>query len=352
MATHVVGEVGGWRRIGLLTLLVSGALGSTAHAQAPSEARLRFGGAGGLVASGDQQSVFRLDLPVLSGEIHAGWVAHENVVLEARLGGGAFLSDSLGPGGLLDLGLGLEVGGDVEGTRLWGSAHLGAGVTGDLVRPVLHLAIGIDVAVSPEVGLGPTIEYGHVFEEDGEGSSDDAAWVSIGATLTYRPPTSPSAPPEPPPPPVVHPPRPPRTPPPAPVHPPVEPEVFLDMLDEAAGLEPRELLVPVLFHFDSTELVACSVASLRSLRDHLAEHDEIQVLEIEGHADGSGGDDYNRDLSERRAAAIRDWLVEHGIVPERLRVAARGEASPVETNDDEAGREQNRRARFRVVQER
>ena len=56
---------------------------------------------------------------------------------------------------------------------------------------MLHLAIGIDVAVSPEVGLGPTIEYGHVFEEDGEGSSDDAAWVSIGATLTYRPPTSP-----------------------------------------------------------------------------------------------------------------------------------------------------------------
>ncbi|MCA9580098.1 MAG: OmpA family protein, partial [Myxococcales bacterium] len=119
-----------------------------------------------------------------------------------------------------------------------------------------------------------------------------------------------------------------------------------------AGLEPRELLVPVLFHFDSTELVACSVASLRPLRDHLLEHDEIEVLEIEGHADGSGSDAYNRDLSLRRAEAIRDWLVEHGVDPERLRVAARGESAPVEGNDDETGREQNRRARFRVVMER
>ena len=124
------------------------------------------------------------------------------------------------------------------------------------------------------------------------------------------------------------------------------------MLDEAAGLEPRELIVNVLFAFDSTDLVQCSVASLPSLRDHLERHPEVELLEIEGHADGSGSDEYNRDLSLRRARAIREWLVEHGVSAERLRVAAQGESAPLEPNDAEDGRSQNRRARFRVVLER
>lgn len=124
------------------------------------------------------------------------------------------------------------------------------------------------------------------------------------------------------------------------------------MIDEAAGLRPRELLVPVLFRFDSTALLACSEASLRSLRDHLNERPSIELLEIEGHADASGTDAYNRDLSRRRAEAIRAWLIAHGVAPERLRVAARGESAPVEANDDEVGRQQNRQARFLVVRER
>lgn len=340
--------VGTWL---LLLALAASFLPARAAAQPLSDARLRLALGGGLVASGDQHSVFDLDLPVAAGAIHAGWVAHEAVVLEARLGGGAFFSSSSDPGGLLDLSVGIEAGGDVDVARLWGSVHAGAGVTGDLVRPVLHLALGIDVALSDEVALGPFLAYGHLFEEDAEGASDDAAWVLVGAGLTWRLPTAPSSPPAPPPPPRVARLALPRTPPP-PGPPPLAPEAFVEMLDEAAGLEPRELLVPVLFHFDSTELVACSVASLRSLRDHLVEHPEIALLEIEGHADGSGSDAYNRDLSLRRAEAIRAWLVANGVASERLRAAARGERAPVESNDAEPGREQNRRARFRVVLER
>jgi outer membrane protein OmpA-like peptidoglycan-associated protein len=123
------------------------------------------------------------------------------------------------------------------------------------------------------------------------------------------------------------------------------------LIDEAAGTRPRELLVPVLFAFDSTEIVPCSLPSLHALREHLAEHPEIRVLEIEGHADGSGTDEYNDALSLRRAEAIGEWLVAHGVEPERLRTAAQGERAPVEANEDDAGREQNRRARFRVISE-
>lgn len=133
--------------------------------------------------------------------------------------------------------------------------------------------------------------------------------------------------------------------------PPADDEEILTMIERAVGIEPRELVVPILFQFDSTEMVACSIASLHSLAEHLGQHPEIELLEIEGHADGSGADAYNQDLSERRAQAVRDWLVDHGVEEERLQVAARGEDTPIESNEEEAGREQNRRVRFRVLRE-
>lgn len=334
----------------MLVLFAAG----TASAQEASELRLRGAISGGFVVSGDQHSVFGLDLPVLQGEVQAGWVAHEVVVLEARLGGGAFLSSSRDPGGLIDLSVGVEVGGDLDVGRAWGSVHAGAGLTGDLVRPVLRLALGLDIDASEEFAVGPVIAYGHVFQDDGEPFSDDASFVTIGISLTHQGRLGPRGEDTTPPPRRPRPPlpaaRPPRLPTPPP--PPSPPEELMDMLDEAAGLAPRELIVNVLFTFDSTDLVQCSVASLHSLRDHLARHPEVELLEIEGHADGSGGDEYNLDLSLRRARVIRQWLVEHGVEAERLRVAARGEAAPLESNEAEDGRSQNRRARFRVVLER
>ena len=125
----------------------------------------------------------------------------------------------------------------------------------------------------------------------------------------------------------------------------------MTLIDRAAGTRPRELLVPVLFQLDSVEIVPCSISALHALLEHLEEHPEIRLLEIEGNADGSGSDEHNDELSLRRAEAIRDWLVERGVEAERLRVAARGERAPVETNDDEEGRAQNRRARFHVLLE-
>ncbi len=334
------------RRAGTLVFLLLSAATANARADDPPPVRARASAGAGYVVSADQRKQLGLDLPLAEAQLRAGWVATEFLIVEAALSGGAFFSGGRTPGGLIDLSVGAELGVDAPGARPWFSVHAGAGVTGDLVRPVLRIAAGVDVPASPEVTLGPMLEYAHVFQDDGPGFTDDAQFFTLALTLTYRPAPSPPPPPSPPP---SSPPRRVRRPPPPP---PAQPtEELLELVDRAAGTRPRELLVPVLFAFDSAELVPCSVPALHALLEHLGEHAEIRLLEIEGHADGSGSDEYNDALSLRRAEAIRDWLIAHGVAPERLRVAARGERAPVETNDDGAGREQNRRVRFRVLVE-
>lgn len=340
-------------RTALLALCVALALPSgTARADTPSEFRLRATGAVGYVLSADQHAVFNLELPVVEGRAHFGWVVLEPLVLEVAVGSGAYFASAGDTGALLDATLGAEVGAQEGPARLWLSAHLGAGLTGTLVRPVLRLALGADMAVDDVVALGPTFGYLHVFQDDGENESDDAIALSVGLTFTIRPRLGESSPPPP------APPAPPpartrvlRVPPPDPAPPPVPTEQLMDMLDEAAGLAPRELLVPVLFAFDSTDIVPCTMPSLYRLREHLAAHPELEELTIEGHADGQGDPDYNEALGLARAEAIRDWLVEHGIAPERLQVASRGDQAPMEGNETDEERFQNRRARFLVTEE-
>lgn len=309
--------------------------------------RLRGSAAGGFVMSADQHSVLALDLPVVEGRVSAGWIAADFLVLEVLASGGAFFSSSASPGALLDLALGAEAGVVAGVARPWLSLHVGAGLTGDLVRPVLRIGAGVDVVISSELAIGPALAYGHVFQEDGREFTDDAQFLTLGLSLTYRPPPPAPAPP----PPAPPPPRRVRRAPPPPPPPPTPTAELMTLIDEAAGTRPRELLVPVLFEFDSTAFVPCSIGALHSLREHLEAHPEILVLEIEGHADGTGSEEYNDALSLRRAEAVRDWLVARGIAPERLRVSARGERAPVEPNEEEAGREQNRRVRFRVIAE-
>jgi len=74
-------------------------------------------------------------------------------------------------------------------------------------------------------------------------------------------------------------------------------------------------------------------------------------LLIEGHTDSRGADDYNQSLSARRADAVRTALMERGISNDRLRSKGLGEAYPVATNDNEAGRQQNRRVEIVVSDE-
>jgi outer membrane protein OmpA-like peptidoglycan-associated protein len=66
-------------------------------------------------------------------------------------------------------------------------------------------------------------------------------------------------------------------------------------------------------------------------------------LEIEGHTDSVGGDEYNQQLSERRAGAVRDYLVQQGISGDSIVARGLGKTSPVASNDTPEGRQQNRR---------
>jgi outer membrane protein OmpA-like peptidoglycan-associated protein len=67
------------------------------------------------------------------------------------------------------------------------------------------------------------------------------------------------------------------------------------------------------------------------------------MVQVEGHTDSQGGEEYNLQLSDRRAYAVRDALTSRGISPTRIQTRGLGEAFPVATNDTAAGRQQNRR---------
>jgi peptidoglycan-associated lipoprotein len=104
-------------------------------------------------------------------------------------------------------------------------------------------------------------------------------------------------------------------------------------------------LQPVFFDYDSDALREDARATLdrnaRALRDNATLR-----LVIEGHCDERGTAEYNQALGERRAQAVRDYLVQAGITQDRLRLISYGKERPFATGSDEAAYAQNRRAHF------
>ena len=72
-------------------------------------------------------------------------------------------------------------------------------------------------------------------------------------------------------------------------------------------------------------------------------------IEISGHTDNQGGEEFNRKLSESRARAVVDYLIANNIIRERLAFKGYGKSQPISSNDDETGRQQNRRTEFKVI---
>src|SRR5439155_26742044 len=66
-------------------------------------------------------------------------------------------------------------------------------------------------------------------------------------------------------------------------------------------------------------------------------------LQVEGHTDAVGTDEYNQSLSERRASAVRDYLVQQGIAANSVDARGFGKTQPIATNETGEGRQQNRR---------
>tara|TARA_R100000900_G_scaffold102403_1_gene79473 strand:+ start:155361 stop:156383 length:1023 start_codon:yes stop_codon:yes gene_type:complete len=99
----------------------------------------------------------------------------------------------------------------------------------------------------------------------------------------------------------------------------------------------------VNFDFDSTEVKERYFSDIRELAEFLKRFNDLQV-EVEGHTDSIGPEAYNQGLSERRAKAVVELLVnQHGITASRLKPVGYGESRPVASNDTKAGRAENRR---------
>jgi peptidoglycan-associated lipoprotein len=98
---------------------------------------------------------------------------------------------------------------------------------------------------------------------------------------------------------------------------------------------------PIYFAFDSSELLPEARQELEQLAMWLGRTNA--TVQIEGHADQHGTAEYNLALGERRAEAIRAYLVRIGVAPERLSTISFGEERPVAAGDDETSWSKNRR---------
>lgn len=121
---------------------------------------------------------------------------------------------------------------------------------------------------------------------------------------------------------------------------------------DAKGCEikPRAIsLSGIYFRHDSAELKDESIAVLNATAQTLKANPGVSV-EIAGHTDSQGDAGYNQNLSDRRANAVRDYLISQGVNGSRLTAAGYGEKQPVADNNSADGRAKNRRVELRINQ--
>ena len=111
-----------------------------------------------------------------------------------------------------------------------------------------------------------------------------------------------------------------------------------------------ELKQKVYFATNEDVILDKSFALLDEVARALLDNPNIKVS-IEGHTDNQGPDDYNQDLSERRAASVRRYLISQGVESERLRSKGFGESQPIDDNRTAAGRAENRRVEFLIIKQ-
>ncbi|MBN94852.1 MAG: hypothetical protein CL928_12430 [Deltaproteobacteria bacterium] len=106
----------------------------------------------------------------------------------------------------------------------------------------------------------------------------------------------------------------------------------------------------IQFKRDSETLLSTSYPTLNRAAQVLADYSEVR-MEIQGHASSEGDDDYNMELSQRRAEAVRTYMISRGVDASRLIAKGYGETVPAATNRNEAGRSANRRVEFQLIQD-
>ncbi len=127
--------------------------------------------------------------------------------------------------------------------------------------------------------------------------------------------------------------------------------VVEEVVEEVAVAEPAEAVrveLDVKFDFDKAQVKPESYGDIKNLADFLTQYPQTTTV-VEGHTDSVGSDAYNQKLSERRANAVRDVLVnQYGVGADRVNAVGYGETRPVADNTTADGRAVNRRVEAEV----
>ncbi|MBN1184565.1 MAG: OmpA family protein [Bacteroidales bacterium] len=127
----------------------------------------------------------------------------------------------------------------------------------------------------------------------------------------------------------------------------IEKDEFLDGLkniEEGSAI----VLKNIFFEFGKTNLLPESFIELDKVAAFMMEN-QIKMIEISGHTDNKGSDASNQTLSQGRAGAVVNYLTSKGVNPSSLTAMGYGESKPIDTNETEEGRAQNRRVEFKLI---
>lgn len=103
----------------------------------------------------------------------------------------------------------------------------------------------------------------------------------------------------------------------------------------------------LLFKVNKSELSAASKTNLTNLAEILNKYEDTDIL-LEGHTDASGSDEYNLELSNKRAESVSNFLTRKNVLVRRFSVQGYGETQPIASNETVDGRQQNRRVEVAI----
>ncbi|WP_437682154.1 OmpA family protein [Sorangium sp. So ce131] len=112
-----------------------------------------------------------------------------------------------------------------------------------------------------------------------------------------------------------------------------------------------EINEKIQFDHDKATIKQESHSLLNEIVDTIKKHPHIKKIAIEGHASSEGSEAHNLQLSDRRAKAVMQYLVGHGISAGMLTAKGFGASKPIADNGTEDGREKNRRVEFNIVEQ-
>ncbi len=123
---------------------------------------------------------------------------------------------------------------------------------------------------------------------------------------------------------------------------------IISVLLQPIEIGSKVILNNIFFDTNKFDLKPESIAELQKLVDFLNVNPALKI-EISGHTDNVGNDELNQTLSENRAKAVYQYLVDNKIDPTRLQYKGYGKTQPIATNDTDEGRGKNRRTEFKIV---